>query len=239
MEKAIIIKSLTKKYKNDRGVFDLNLEVERREIFGFLGPNGAGKTTAMKVMAGLMRPDAGDVLLNGFSVCENYEKALFGVGTIIEAVSPYPYLTAGENMKLCARFYPEADEEWINECLSLTGILKFKNEKVKNFSLGMKQRMGLALSLISHPSILILDEPLNGLDVEGMVEIRNLIVKLKNELKTTFFISSHLIHDVELTCTKVGILYGGRLLSCDFTENILKNYASLENYYLSEVGTNE
>ncbi|MBP3337173.1 MAG: ABC transporter ATP-binding protein [Clostridia bacterium] len=239
MENAIVIKNLTKKYKNDRGVFDLNLTVEKGEIFGFLGPNGAGKTTAMKVMTGLSHADNGDVFLNGFSVRDDYEKATEKLGSIIETVTPYGYLTAMENMKMYARFYEGADEKRLEECLNLTGILKFKDEKVKNFSLGMKQRMGLALALVSNPEILILDEPLNGLDVEGMVEMRNLIVNLKNAYGTTFFISSHLIHDVELTCTKVGILYGGKLISTDTTENILKKYSSLENYYLSEVGTNE
>lgn len=239
MENAIVIKNLTKKYKNDRGVFDLNLTVEKGEIFGFLGPNGAGKTTAMKVMTGLSHADNGDVFLNGFSVRDDYEKATEKLGSIIETVTPYGYLTSMENMKMYARFYEGADEKRLEECLNLTGILKFKDEKVKNFSLGMKQRMGLALALVSNPEILILDEPLNGLDVEGMVEMRNLIVNLKNAYGTTFFISSHLIHDVELTCTKVGILYGGKLISTDTTENILKKYSSLENYYLSEVGTNE
>ncbi len=235
MDKPIVIENLTKRYKNGRGIHNLNLEVNRGEIFGFLGPNGAGKTTAMKIMTGLMSADSGEVLINGFSTAREYEKAMKYVGCIIENVTPFPYLTAYENMKICGRFYENVDEDRIDECLEQTGILKYKQERVKNFSLGMRQRLGIAISILSNPQILILDEPLNGLDVEGMVEMRKLILKLSEENKTTFFISSHLIHDVELTCNKIGILYEGNLLNLDYTDNILKNYASLENYYLSEV----
>jgi len=237
MDKAIVIENLTKRYKNKRGIADINIEVNKGEIFGFLGPNGAGKTTAMKIMTGLMSPDTGDVRINGYSVINDYEHAMRNVGCIIESVTPFPYLTAYENLKLCGRFYNIMDSR-IDDCLENTGILKYKNEKIKNFSLGMKQRLGIAMAMLSNPSILILDEPLNGLDVEGMVEMRNLILRMSAETGTTFFISSHLIHDVELTCNKIGILYNGELISVNTTENILQNYSSLENFYLSEVDIN-
>ena len=191
MDKPIVIENLTKRYKNGRGIHNLNLEVNRGEIFGFLGPNGAGKTTAMKIMTGLMSADSGEVLINGFSTAREYEKAMKYVGCIIENVTPFPYLTAYENMKICGRFYENVDEDRMNECFEQTGILKYKQERVKNFSLGMRQRLGIAISILSNPQILILDEPLNGLDVEGMVEMRKLILKLSEENKTTFFISSH------------------------------------------------
>ena len=138
-------------------------------------------------------------------------------------------------MRMCARYYDNVGNSRIDECLEMTGMLKYKKERIKNYSLGMRQRLGIALALLSDPSILILDEPLNGLDVEGMVEIRKLILAASEEKGTTFFISSHLIHDVELTCNKVGLVYNGKLLAVDSTEDILKNYSSLENYYLSEV----
>lgn len=239
MGNAIVIKNLEKKYKNNRGIENVNLEVAKGDIFGFLGPNGSGKTTAMKIMVGLLKPDRGDVLINGFSVLDDYEKAMDSVGCIIENVTPFPYLTAFENLKLGARFHPKVHNDRIDECLEMTGILKYKNEKAKNFSLGMKQRLGISMALLSNPKILILDEPLNGLDVEGMVDMRKLILRLSKENGTTFFISSHLIHDIELTCNKVGILYHGKQLGVETTENILKNYSSLENYYLSEVGSDE
>jgi ABC-2 type transport system ATP-binding protein len=238
LDKAIVIENLSKMYKNNRGIQEINLEINKGEIFGFLGPNGAGKTTTMKVMVGLMKADKGDVKINGFSIINNYEKAMNEVGCIIENVNPFPYLTAYENMQLCGRFKKEVNRIRIDECLEITRIIKYKNEKIKNYSLGMKQRLGIAMAILSNPKIIILDEPFNGLDVEGMVEMRELIICLSQKHKTTFFISSHLIHDIELTCDKVGILYNGKLVGVDSTHNILKNYSSLENYYLSEVDLN-
>lgn len=235
---AIKLENLTKKYKNNRGIDSISLEVNQGEIFGFLGPNGAGKTTAMKIMTGLMKADNGDVFLNGKSILHSYEQAMSGVGCIVESVAMFPYLTAFENMKLCARFYKNIDKDAIDNALEATGMLKFKNEKVKNFSLGMRQRMGISMALVSSPDILILDEPLNGLDVEGMVDMRNLFKKLSRDNGTTVFISSHLIHDVELTCDKVGVVNSGKLLCVESIDNILKSYSSLENFYLSEVGEN-
>lgn len=238
LDKAIVIENLSKMYKNNRGIQEINLEINKGEIFGFLGPNGAGKTTTMKIMVGLMKADKGDVKINGFSIINNYEKAMNEVGCIIENVNPFPYLTAYENMQLCGRFKKEVNRIRIDECLEITRIIKYKNEKIKNYSLGMKQRLGIAMAILSNPKIIILDEPFNGLDVEGMVEMRELITNLSQKHKTTFFISSHLIHDIELTCDKVGILYNGKLVGVDSTHNILKNYSSLENYYLSEVDLN-
>ncbi|MCC2685978.1 MAG: transporter [Paenibacillaceae bacterium] len=117
-------------------------------------------------------------------------------------------------------------------------MLKYKNEKSRKFSLGMKQRLGVAAAILSKPKLLILDEPLNGLDVEGMLDMRRLVKRLAEEEGTTFFISSHLIHDVELTCTRIGVVYGGKLVDVEYTSNILSQYASLENYFVSEVDRN-
>ena len=238
MDKAITVQELCKKYKNGRGIENVSFDVEEGEIFGFLGPNGAGKTTALKILTGLIKADSGRACIFGHDIENDYENAMANVGAIIEAVAPFPYLTAYENMRIAARYYDGITDARIDECLENTGILKFKNEKAKGFSLGMKQRLGISMALISNPRVMILDEPLNGLDVEGMVEMRKLIQKLSKENKTSFLISSHLIHDVELTCTKIGILYNGKMLGVDYTDNILMNYSSLENYYLSEVDLN-
>lgn len=235
MSKAIEIINLSKTYKNGRGICELSLDIEEGEIFGFLGPNGAGKTTTMKMMTGLIRPDRGEVKLNGISITEDYEKAMKDVTCIIETAESYSYLTAYENLKQFSRFYEDVDDNRIDEALKLVGMYKYKNEKTRKFSLGMKQRVGLAAAILSKPKIVVLDEPLNGLDVEGMIDIRNIIKKLAQEEKTTFFISSHLIHDVELTCTRIGILYDGKMLNVDTIDNILKSYASVENYFISEV----
>lgn len=238
MGKVIEINHITKIFKNGRGINDISLEIHRGDIFGFLGPNGAGKTTAMKIMTGLSRPDSGDVKIFGHSIREDYEKAMEKVGCIIETAESYPYLTAAENLKQFGRYYKNVDENRIDEVLELVGLLKYKNEQSRKFSLGMKQRLGIAAAILSKPEVVILDEPLNGLDVQGMVQMRNIIKDLAEKEKTTFFISSHLIHDVELTCTKIGILYDGNILNVDSTENILNSYASLENYFISEVERN-
>ena len=181
MDFAIKIENLKKIYKNSRGVENLNLEVPRGEIFGLLGPNGAGKTTAMKIMTGLLKPDSGDVFIDGYSITERYEDAMRGVGCIIENVFMFKNLTALENLMLCARFYKNVDEARMTEVLDLVKMTAFKNEKIKGFSLGMRQRMGIAMALLSRPDVLILDEPLNGLDVEGMVDIRNILKRLSKE----------------------------------------------------------
>ncbi|MEL1136511.1 ATP-binding cassette domain-containing protein [Desulfitobacterium sp. THU1] len=238
MEKVIEIQNLTKLYKNGRGVNDLTLDIYRGEIFGFLGPNGAGKTTAMKIMTGLISADRGDVKIFGHSIRDEYEKAMAQVGCIIEVPESYPYLTAYENLRQLARFYPEIDKKRIEEVLELTGMLRYKNEKPQRFSLGMKQRLGISAAILARPQVVILDEPLNGLDVEGMIDIRKLILHLAETEKTTFFISSHLIHDVELTCNKIGVIYNSMLLNVQSREEILKDYATLENYFVSEVERN-
>lgn len=234
-QKVLEIINLTKLYKNKRGIQDINLEIFEGDIFGFLGPNGAGKTTAMKVMTGMLKADTGDVRIFGNSINDSFEAAMRNVGCIVETAESYSYLTAFENLRLVSRYYDDVDNKRIDEVLEITGILKYKNEKSGNFSLGMKQRLGIASAILSRPKLVVLDEPLNGMDVEGMVEMRNLIKRLSAEEKTTFFISSHLIHDVELTCDRIGIIFEGKLLSVDSTENILRSYASLENYFMSEV----
>lgn len=235
MEKVIEIKNLTKVYSNGRGIKDISLDIFQGDIFGFLGPNGAGKTTAMKIMTGLVRPERGDVKIFGYSVLEEYELAMKEVGCLIEIAEAYPYLSAFNNLKQLARYYPDVDDKRIDEVLELTGMIKYKQEKPKKFSLGMKQRLGLAAAVLSRPKVVILDEPLNGLDVEGMIAIRKLILHLAEQEQTTFFISSHLIHDVELTCNRIGVIYEGKMLNVESTPNILKNYATLENYFVSEV----
>ncbi len=232
---AIEIEGLTKMYPNGRGMRDLDLAIDEGDIFGFLGPNGSGKTTAMKMMAGLIKPDRGEVKIFGESVQNNYVQAMKQVGCLIETAESYPYLTANENLKLFARFYPHVDQGRIDECLQLVGLSNVKNEKSRKFSLGMKQRLGVAAAILSRPKVLILDEPLNGLDVEGMLDMRRMIKRLSEEEGTTFFLSSHLIHDVELTCTRIGVVYGGKLVNEDYTTNILSDYASLEHYFVSEV----
>lgn len=239
MEKVLELDKITKLYKNQRGIKDISLDIYKGDVFGFLGPNGAGKTSAMKIITGLMKPNSGDVRIFGYSIKNDYEKAMSKVGSIVETAESYPYLTAYENLKLASRYYNIDKKTRIDEVLELTGLARYKNEKAEKFSLGMKQRLGIAAALLSEPELVILDEPLNGLDVNGMVDMRNIIKRLADEKKVTFFISSHLIHDIELTCNRVGIILDGKLLKVDSMEDVLKDFSSLENYFISEVNVNE
>lgn len=238
MHAVMEIAGLTKMYRNGRGINDMNLTVHQGDIFGLLGPNGAGKTTAMKLITGLLKPDRGEVRIFGADVQENMVQAMKHVGCIIETAESFPYLSANDNMKQFARYYPGVDQSRIDECLEWTGLLKYKQEKAGKFSLGMKQRLGVAAAILSRPKLLILDEPLNGLDVEGMLAMRRLIKQLAEQEGTTFLISSHLIHDVELTCNRIGVVYNGKLVHVEYTDKILSDYSSLENYFVSEVERN-
>jgi len=155
-------------------------------------------------------------------------------GCLIEAPALYEHMTAYQNLKLAAQFYTDVDEERIDEVLNMVEMTKFKKEKVSSFSLGMRQRIGLALALLSHPELLILDEPANGLDIEGMVYVREVIGKAA-ENGAAVLISSHLAHEIELCATKAAIIYGGKLLSVESMDNILASSPSLEDYFLAQV----
>lgn len=240
MEKVLEVDGLSKLYKNGRGVKDISFQVCRGEIFGFLGPNGAGKTTVMKSIVGLNNFQSGKVKILGFDIRTDFEKALRNVGSIIETADVYEYMSAYNNLKIASRFYEGISEADIDQILEVVKLKDFKNEKVSKFSLGMKQRLALAAALLSKPELVILDEPTNGLDIEGTVEMRNLIIKLAKEKNITFFISSHLVHEIELMCSKVAIIHKGRLMcSGEKIDNIKENFASLEDFYMHEVKKEE
>lgn len=236
MVKAIEVKELTKVYKSGRGVKDINMDIFKGDIFGFLGPNGAGKTTVMKILTGLSRADRGEVKILGHDIAAEYEVAMTKVGCLIETPEAHEYLSAYKNLELAARFYPNLKKQRIDQVLQEVGLDEFKYEKVKNFSLGMKQRLGLALAILSEPEVVILDEPVNGLDIEGMVDIRNTIVQLAQKKGTTFLISSHLINEIELICNRFGIIVQGELVKVGEISSILNSgYGSLEKYYLEQL----
>lgn len=236
MEKVLEVQGLTKLYSNGRGVVDISFEVLKGDVFGFLGPNGAGKTTVMKAITGLNTFKKGRVEILGFDLKTQFEKALGSVGAIIETADAYEYMSAYYNLKIASRFYKNMEKYTIDEILDIVHLTEFKNEKVSKFSLGMKQRLALALALISKPELVILDEPTNGLDIEGTVEMRNLIIELAASKAVTFFISSHLVHEIELMCNKVAIINNGQLINKgENIKAIKEKYASLEDFYMNEV----
>ncbi|MTT30503.1 ATP-binding cassette domain-containing protein [Terrilactibacillus sp. BCM23-1] len=205
------IRQLSKKIGNKELVKSLNFDINQGEILGFLGPNGAGKTTTMRMMVGLMKMSGGDVEINGFSVKKNKEQALKHVGGIIENPEMYKFLSGYDNLVHFQRMNGPVNGERIKEVVKLVGLEKAIKNKVRTYSLGMKQRLGIAQALLDHPKLLILDEPTNGLDPEGIREIREYLKKLTRETGIAVFVSSHLLSEMELLCDRIVIIQKGQI----------------------------
>ena len=240
-QNVLSVRNVSKRYKNGRGVFDIDFTLEEGEVFGLLGSNGAGKTTVMKMITGLLRPDSGEISVLDKDLFEMPEEALYEVGALIENPSFYPYLSAKENLCLAADYYKNKalGDAWITNVLEKVGLLPYQKERTANFSLGMKQRLGIALAMVSRPNLYILDEPSNGLDIEGRVEVRKIIQGIAREGNASFLISSHLSEEIEKTCTTVGIMKEGRLCTIEKMDKILSQYPNLEQYYLKQIGVGE
>jgi len=204
---------INKSFGSKRVVSDLSFNVAKGDIFGFLGPNGAGKTTTIRMMLGLISIDSGSVKINGFDIRKNFSQAIGRVGAVVETPNFHLYLSGYRNLKLVANLHPEVPKSRIEEVLEIVGLASRAGDKVKTYSLGMKQRLGLARALLNQPSLVFLDEPTNGLDPQGIIEIREMISQLAIEQDITFFITSHQLHEVEQICNKVAILKEGRLLA--------------------------
>ncbi len=231
---VIETKNLTKLYKNNRGIKNISLTVEKGDILGLLGPNGSGKTTAMKAALNLVK-FSGSVKVFGEDLHENFEKIMRRTGALIESPAIYKDMTAYRNVKMHASMYPNMSGERIERVLDAVHLLQYKNDKAGRFSLGMKQRLGLAIAFVSEPELIILDEPVNGLDIEGVVEVREIIKRLNKEKGVTFLISSHMASEIEKTCNKVAVMYEGELIASSSTEDALKLHPSMEDYFLSVV----
>lgn len=230
------VNNLTKLYKNGRGVRNVSFKVEQGDIVGLLGPNGSGKTTIMKVIMGLIHANEGSVQIFGQDVEKDVEKALADVGGLIERPAIYEYLTARENLEMAARLYAgKVTGDRIDKVLKIVRMTQFQKEKCSRFSLGMKQRLGIALAILSEPKLVVLDEPTIGLDIEGTVEIREIILAMAKEKGTSFLIASHLAPELEKQCNKVAIIHEGALLSFDTLEESLKFNPTLEDYFLARV----
>ncbi|TKI53089.1 ABC transporter ATP-binding protein [Lysinibacillus mangiferihumi] len=213
--------NLCKKYKTTYAVKDLNLQVKKGEIYGFLGPNGSGKTTSIKMLLGLIKATAGSVTLFGKQLESDRNHILKKVGALVESPSYYGHLTGYENLKIIQRML-NVSEKRIEEVLNIVRLTKAKNKLVKQYSLGMKQRLGIAIALLGKPELLILDEPTNGLDPAGIHEIRDLIKSLPETDGITILISSHLLSEIDQMATQVGIISEGNLIFQDSIE-VLRN----------------
>lgn len=210
-------KNLSKKYGKKTAVDNVSFKLEQGEILGFIGPNGAGKTTTIKLILGLQKITSGAVYINGFDIEKNFENAIKRVGAIIENPDLYMYLTGYENLKQTAKFYENIDEKRIREVVKLVGLENRITDKVSKYSLGMRQRLGIAQAILPKPNLLILDEPTNGLDPEGIIHVRNLLKELAKSENMAIFVSSHALSELENLCTKICIVKNGRLIS---SENI-------------------
>lgn len=211
MDYMITTKHLTKKYKNFVSVNNVSLHIRKGSIYGFLGPNGAGKSTTMKMLLGLTAPTKGSFSIDGKHFPEDRMDILKEIGSFIEAPSFYANLTGRENLDVIRRILG-LPKESVEDALQLVGLAEFGDRLAKKYSLGMKQRLGLAGALLGRPPILILDEPTNGLDPSGIHEIRELVKSLPGLYDCTILISSHMLSEIELMADDIGILNHGRLL---------------------------
>jgi len=229
------VDAVSKRYGNGRGVRDASLHISAGEIYGLIGPNGAGKTTLMKMIVGLLRPDAGSIRLFGYSPAYAFEQAMARVGCLIETADAYEYMSAYDNLKLAARFYSDLPKTRIDEALEQVGLSPYRHEKVRGYSLGMKQRLGLASALLANPQLVVLDEPANGLDVEGMVEVRSTVQRLARERGIAFLISSHLIHDLGMIADRIGIMKEGEMIRQGAVRDLLQDGRTLEQYVIGQI----
>lgn len=231
---AVDLNNITKQYGNHRGIKNITFQVKKGQIMGLLGPNGSGKTTIMKVMTGLVFPDSGECKIFGSQLSDNRIEVLKETGCLLEHTGFYPYLTARQNLEVVKRLYPDCPKARIDDILEQVGLFAYQDEKVKRYSLGMKQRLGIAMAMISNPDLLILDEPFNALDIEGMAKVKQMIRHESLKGKTVL-LSSHLAAELEQVCTHIAIMKNGNLIEVADTNHVVREYGSLERYYLSLV----
>lgn len=221
-------KNLSKSFGHRIAVDKLDLQVPKGSVYGFLGPNGSGKSTTIRMMTSLISPDIGEVFINDMSVQKMGSKALSDVGALIERADFHKHLSAKTNLSMLARM-DKTDFSNIQKVLDRTGLSDRGNDKVKTYSQGMKQRLGIAQALMGNPKLLILDEPTNGLDPEGMKEVRDLIRELSSE-GVTIFISSHLLDEVQKICSHVAMISFGKLITSGKIEDLLKE----SNFFMTD-----
>lgn len=224
---VVSIKNVSKVIKGKKIIDNLSFEIYPGEVFGFLGPNGAGKTTTIRMIVGLISMTEGEVLIKGNNVAKNFEGAISEIGAIVENPEMYKFLTGYQNLIHYARMVNGVPKERIDEVVKLVGLTERIHEKVKTYSLGMRQRLGLAQALLHSPSVLILDEPTNGLDPAGIREIRDYIRKLAREEGLAVIVSSHLLSEMELMCDRIGIIQNGKLIGVQTVNDFINGQQEL------------
>ncbi len=213
MKPIIELRNVSKKIRNKQIIDNLSFKVMAGEVLGFLGPNGAGKTTTIRMITGLMKVSSGEIIINGTNLKQDFEKAISQIGAIVENPELYKFLTGYENLMQAARLYKGVTKEKINQVVEMVGLKDHIHNKVKTYSLGMRQRLGIALCLLHDPKVLILDEPTNGLDPAGIKEIRHYLRKLAHENNLAILVSSHLLSEMEMMCDRIAIIQNGKLVN--------------------------
>jgi len=224
------IKNLNKTIKGKHIIKDLNLDFYPGQITGFLGPNGAGKTTTIRMMTGLMYPSKGEVIIDGKQLSTNYEEAISNIGVIVENPEMYKYMSGYKNLQHFARMHKGVTKQRIDEVVAQVGLQNRIHEKVKTYSLGMRQRLGLAQAMLHRPKFLILDEPTNGLDPAGIREFRMYLRKIAAEDNVAIVVSSHLLSEIELMVDRIAIIQNGELIDIRELQHV-----AASQYYI-EVG---
>ena len=222
MNTILEINHLSKKYKDFTAVDDLSFSVNSGDVYGFLGQNGAGKSTTIRMMLTLIEPTSGEIKIFGKSLHENRHEILSKIGAVIERPDLYKYLTAYENLKLFAKMSNvHVTHKLLMDQLDMVGLADRSDSKVKTYSQGMKQRLGIGIALVHNPDLIILDEPTNGLDPQGIADIRNLILKLSTELGKTVVVSSHLLSEIELIANRMIVIHKGKKIVEGFVKDLL------------------
>lgn len=227
------VSHLTKKYKNNRGASDITFGIKQGEVLALLGPNGAGKTTILKSITNLIEKDSGQVTINGVSMTDQYEQYISCIGAMIGETVHLEYMTAIQQMQVKGVFY-KTETDVLEDLLEIVGLYDYKDDKIKTFSTGMKQRLALAYALIGKPDILLLDEPFSGMDVDGKRQMRNLLADLAEKKEVGIVVSSHLVNEVELLYTKMAVLQDGHIISYADATAVKESGLTLEDYYVNK-----
>lgn len=214
---------LTKQYGSANALQNINMQIKQGDIYGFVGENGAGKTTLMKIISGLVYPTKGTIQLMGKSSEKDIARVRKKMGVLIELPALYPHMNAEENLSFYCKIHGISDSNRIKDVLNLVGLTDVENKNTSEYSLGMRQRLGLAISLLNEPEFLVLDEPINGLDPAGIVEMRKLLAKLAHESGVTILISSHILSELQLLATKFGFIHKGQFIKEVSVEELLQS----------------
>lgn len=239
-KKPIIgLEEVSKCFKKQSVINNLSMTVYENDIYGLLGPNGSGKTTIMKLILNMIQPDTGKIVVCGKSLDNAYGYENHNIGASIDAPNFYKHLSGRKNLEMLVTLYGLSKKR-VDEVLEIVGLTQDADKKVVNYSMGMKQRLAIGRAILTKPSILILDEPTNGLDPSGFRAIRELIKKIANEENTTVLISTHILSEIEHICNRIGVLKNGVLISesylCEVNQQIQAEEMSLEDYYIELIG---